>query len=85
MNLSGLIPKIPFARTGFKACVNGKIIHGCGECGIEDGGHNYAKKPFRFALVPTHYCDARIDDHAQDVIIFDPLNIPADCPFRVME
>jgi hypothetical protein len=79
MSLADLMKKIPGTRTGYQAIVNGTIICGCNEC-----SHNYEKKEVPF-LPATHRCNAVLDNHFNDMIIFDPQNIPEKCPFRVMK
>jgi hypothetical protein len=72
------VSEIPLVRTGGFSLVDGVVIDGCDLC-----SHNYSRKASRFLPIPTHYCNSRIDDKANDKVIYDPLNIPADCPFRL--
>lgn len=74
-----LMKKIPGARTGRKARIDEVVIDGCDLC-----KHNYEKKEISF-MPPTHRCNARIDNRGDDKIIFDPLNIPLDCPWILPE
>jgi hypothetical protein len=77
--LNWILDHLPRARTRYQAIVDGEIIRGCYEC-----RHNIGEveKPY---FPPIHRCDADVDLAGKHPLIFDPLNIPDSCVFRVME
>lgn len=66
-------------RTGLKAMYNGKVITGCSECG------DNIKQKGLIAIAPIHRCRLRIGTDGQNEIIWDPYNIPTDCPYALIE
>jgi len=77
--LNWILDHLPRARTRYQAIVDGEIIRGCYEC-----RHNIGEveKPY---FPPIHRCDADVDLAGKHPLIFDPLNIPESCVFRVTE
>ena len=77
--INWIMDHIVGTRTGYKAIIDGKIIAGCYSC-----THNLELKE-KVYLLPAHRCDADVDLAGNHPLIFDPLNIPERCPFRVTE
>lgn len=77
--INWIIDNVVRTRTHYQAIVDGEIINGCYEC-----RHNIEKreKPY---FPPIHRCDADVDLAGNHPLIFDPLNVPESCVFRVME
>lgn len=70
-------------RHNYTAFVDGKIIKGCGDCPCNT--ETFQEIPFfKNALpIPTHRCNARIDSRGEFEVIFDPFNVPYNCPHIV--
>ncbi len=64
-------------RTGYNAIYNGKVITGCFECG------NNKTFPGAIPGMPTHKCIVTCTSDESLMTIFDPYNIPEDCPLKV--
>lgn len=65
-------------RTPYTAIYKGKEIRGCGDCGNNDAF------PGVLPYIPTHKCILRSDGAGGFAIIYDPFNIPEDCPLKVV-
>jgi hypothetical protein len=77
--LARLRDDVILKRTGLTAQYNGKVIHGCSECG---DNHEF---PGVLPYAPIHRCIAEIDSTGQNPIILDPFNIPNWCPRQLQE
>lgn len=75
MSLSDLARAIVQKRTNNIAVFDGKEITGCGDCG------NNVLIPGVFAFAPTHKCIIS-ESGGELKIIYDPFNIPDDCPIK---
>jgi hypothetical protein len=64
-------------RTGYKAMYNGKEISGCSECG---NNHPF---PGILPFAPTRKCIITSTSNETLLTIFDPYNIPEECPLRM--
>lgn len=64
-------------RTGYTALYNGKEITGCSECG------NNQAFPGLLPFAPTRKCIVVSTSDEQLLTIFDPYNIPEECPIRM--
>ena len=65
-------------RTKYRAMVGGKEIYGCGEC------PNNQPFPGLLPVAPTHRCILVMTPEESFMTIFDPFNIPEDCPLKFL-
>ena len=77
--LDTLVQKVILKRTGYKALVKENLISGCGDCCYN------LEEPGLIKIAPVHRCSMTIVTDGKHQIIFDPLNIPEYCPFRIFE
>lgn len=64
-------------RTGYKALYEGKEITGCVDCG------NNQPFPGILPFAPTRKCIVTATSDETMLTIFDPFNIPEECPLRI--
>jgi len=74
--LSSLKNAMFLNRTKYHAMIDGKEICGCGDC------TNNQPFPGLIPVAPTHRCIQVMTPEESFMTIFDPFNIPNECPFK---
>ena len=77
--ISGVLAKTIAHRTGLKAEYNGIVIDGCDQCGEN------REEEGPLPGIPVHRCKVRLGIDGKNALIWDPGNIPFDCPYAIGE